>query len=65
MARYSVICGNHFRTYTGTVSCTGLFVAGTCDTKDEAKDIVNSQFDNGNQLHMVIDLETGEPADMS
>lgn len=63
MARYSIIGGNPFRGYTGTGTFTSLKVAELCNTEEEVKAAVTKHYETCGGLLLVIDLQTGMPAD--
>lgn len=63
MHKYLIVGGTPFSGYTGTVTYTSLRVVGKANTVQEVETIVENQYDNCGGLFLVIDSETGEPAD--
>lgn len=63
--KYILVGGNPFRMYTGTTTFTSLKVVATCQTKDEARQLWNQHYEDCSGLMLIIDAETGQPADMS
>lgn len=60
--KYSVIGGDPFTMYTGTVSFTGLKVVGIAETEQEALKLIEDNNEDCGGLMLVIDLQTGMPA---
>ena len=58
--KYCVVGGCPFRSYTGTMSFTGLQVVGTCDTDEELRRVIDDAYQDCGGLVMVIDLEIGK-----
>jgi hypothetical protein len=58
--RYLVVGGNPIKSYTGTVTFSGLSVVGWLNTLEQAREIVTSHYDACAGLLIVIDTDTGE-----
>lgn len=63
--KYILVGGNPFRGYRGTTTFTSLKVVASCQTKDEARQLWNQHYDDCGGLMIIIDAETGQPADMN
>jgi len=61
---YLVIGGNPFRTYTSTVTYTGLYTVGLVKTSKEAAKLIKDNYDDCGGLISVFDTETGEQVDV-
>lgn len=61
--RYSIIGGNPIRALTGTGTFTALNVVGVVDTEEEVKRVVDEKYEECGGLLLVIDLQTGRPAE--
>lgn len=62
LKKYIVVGGNPIRSYTQTLTFTGLTVVGHADSKEELATLVREQYDACGGLLLVIDSATGLPA---
>jgi hypothetical protein len=63
--KYSVIGGNPFVGYTGTMSFTALRVVGQADTQEQVEALIKEHYEPCGGLLLVIDLATGKEANLS
>jgi hypothetical protein len=61
---YIVIGGIFFRGYTGTASFTSLKIVGNAVSKENAKKIVQDNYEDCGGLIIVVNSETGQIADV-
>jgi hypothetical protein len=63
MKRYTLVMGNCFAQHRGGMAYTSLSVVGTYDTIEEAKPDLEKAYDDSSGLVLLIDNETGKPAE--
>lgn len=61
--KYTIVWGNLFRYYTGTVACTGLVSEIFEGTTKQLKARIKEIYEEKSDLIHVIDLKTGKQAD--
>lgn len=61
---FALIGGKPFRCYTGTTTYTGLSVVAKCNTKKQAEKLYRKHYEDCGGLLLIVDLDTGDAADM-